>query len=213
MAPRHNPEGASGDVGGGNFGRTVRKTGRLLYLKILFVFHLILTCLLIDLFYNIIFMSAQQHMNNLLRRFGEYVGLPELCLDENQLCTLSFDDLAVCMSLSEKRGDLLVYADVGILPCPVEGGVFQRLLEANCLFARTRGSTLGVRHDDERNVFVVALARQVRVETLQQEDFQNLLQEFIDTEAHWQQELVSLRNFSSGQKDTNGLPTPSSVRA
>ena len=158
-------------------------------------------------------MSALQHTNTLLRRFGEYVGLPDLCLDEDNLCTLSFDDLAVCLSLWEKSGDLLVYADVGVLPSPVEGRVFQRLLEANCLFSGTRGATLGVRYDEERNVFVVALARLVRVETLQQENFQNLLQEFIDTEAHWQQELVSLLRLSSGQKEGNGLPTPSSVRA
>lgn len=129
----------------------------------------------------------KQQAETILREFGDYIGIPDLAFDEDNLCTLSFDDLVVCFAFREESKQLLLYADVGTLPSPAPLPALAALLEANCL--QPEGTALGIRLDEERNLYVVALSCLADLAGLEQSRFQDLVQHFLSVQEEWQKRL------------------------
>ncbi len=147
-----------------------------------------------------------------LKEFGEYIGIPDLAFDEDNLCTLSFDDYAVSFSYREKTDQFLLYADIGNLPAPAPAPALTALLEANCL--QPEGTAIGLRLDQERNVYVIALSALADVAGMNQDRFQKLIQDFLAVQEKWQERLpATLAENSSQTLPDNDYPPTSSIRA
>ncbi len=152
---------------------------------------------------------ARQKAETLLQEFGDYIGIPDLALDENNLCSLSFDDLVISISYREVADQLALYADIGLLPAPPPASALIMLLEANCL--QPDGASVGIRKDEERNAYVAALSFLTGLDRLDQERFQTLLQNFLNLQESWRTRLT--QPAAESKPAPHETQPPSSMRA
>ena len=80
---------------------------------------------------------------NLLGDFGASIGIPELELDEENRCTLGFDEVVVSFELGADAESIHLYAYLGDVVQANADALFSALLDANYCFKGTQGATLG----------------------------------------------------------------------
>ncbi len=156
----------------------------------------------------------RKNADALLEEFGNYIGIPNLVFDEENICVLSFGDEVVCLSVREDSGHIMVYADLGALENPAPPLALIALLEANCL--QPSGITLGIRLDPDRNLYVVAQSLLLDLKSLDQERFQTMLESFITRQESWREKLPRLAQGKRDKTEAAGGALehpPSSIRA
>lgn len=79
--------------------------------------------------------------SDLIRDFGQIIGLQDLTPDNDNECVLEIDNKIVTLS-GQGEDSLLLYATVGTLPEKNREGAYARLLSGNYFFAETGGATL-----------------------------------------------------------------------
>ena len=118
----------------------------------------------------------------LLKEVGDRMGLAEVLRpNDDGVVTLSDGAFTLVISADPDRTRLEVAGEVGPLPEGGREGCLMLLMGANCRFAGTKGATLSVLPDDD----LVLLNRRERLEGLDAETLQTLLQDFIDSLAEW----------------------------
>ncbi len=129
-------------------------------------------------------------VDQLLKEFGEEVGIPELVFDEEGYCTLSFDDTIVTLSKRENQERLVFYADVGLLPTPPPKDILLGLLEANALHRAVGDGAIGIHTDESHNMTIVVYSLLLRVANIDKAVFESALKEFIEISEVWTKHLA-----------------------
>ena len=71
-------------------------------------------------------------INELLHDFGNQIGITDLALDDDGLCSISFDDrFALTVELNPDDNGFYVYASLGIVPVEHTMEAYTKLLQAN----------------------------------------------------------------------------------
>lgn len=122
---------------------------------------------------------SQERVNSLLKILGERIGVAEVALDDCGYCCLSFDEVFVNMECSGEQ--LALYAWLGTLAGAPRSLLAAELLDANYLFRGTQGATLGV----DQATGDALLAVQLPVATLEIDDFEQSLENFVNVAERW----------------------------
>ena len=125
---------------------------------------------------------SREHASGILTRFGERVGIDGLAYDEGGYCCLQFDETTVSLELVED-GSIFLYSTLGSAPEEDREAFFVSLLSANCLCRQTGGGVLG--YDEQLNAVVFTM--QTDSEHLQDESFEQILENFLNVSATWSQ--------------------------
>lgn len=131
---------------------------------------------------------------SLIKELGPIIKLPDLALDENNVCRVEFDDMPVDFEALPDGTMLYIYAQVAPVP-PVDKRekLFTRLLTGNLFGGETLGSTLGYDLNQESIVMHIALP----VEKTTFPDFQTTLERFLDRLKFWREECQNIIHSSS----------------
>ncbi len=132
-------------------------------------------------------MSAEA-MQNLLKEFGDLIGIPELCLDEENRCNLMFDDVAVSFELNRDEESFYMYSYLGDASSENRERVYAKLLDANYVFKHTNGATLGVEDASKK----IILIRQYALEMMRLSKFESVVEEFVNLAEYWKQKIPTL---------------------
>lgn len=119
----------------------------------------------------------------LLQGLGTQVGLDDLAPDEDNGCTLVFDEQPVHMLADEEDGSLLLYCELCLVPLLDKAACFERLLSANAFFGETMGTSFAVHGD------FILLQRRETLTALDEQNFFKLLEHFIQTVFAWKLRL------------------------
>jgi hypothetical protein len=140
-----------------------------------------------------------QRFAELVQQLGKTVGIDDLAPDDNGYLCLTFDERPV--NIEERDGIIFLYAALGPLPTDDPENLYRRLLSANCFYRETQGATLGV--DDRLGVL---LFYQTPVAALEGNQFETILQNFINTADAWRGRLEEAR--STGGAASTAAETP-----
>lgn len=130
----------------------------------------------------------------LIKELGPVINLPDLALDENNVCRVEFDDMPVDFEALPDGSMLYIYAQVS--PVPAVGKrekLFTRLLTGNLFGGETLGATLGYDLNQESIVMHLALP----VEKTDFPDFQTALERFLDRLKFWREETQDIIHGAS----------------
>ena len=134
-------------------------------------------------------------LNNLLREFGAAIGIPDLRLDEDLRCNMTFDDVPVSFELGEGDESVYIYSLLGHVPADGRGSLYAELLHANYVFAESGGSTLGV---DSQSGGVVLISEE-RLESLRLARLESVVEQFVNVAERW---MRRLDNGATNEADT-----------
>ena len=141
-----------------------------------------------------------QRFAEIVQNLGKTVGIDDLAPDDNGYLCLTFDERPV--NIEERDGIIFLYAAIGPLPADGLEGLYRQLLSANCFYRETQGATLGV--DDKLGVL---LFYQTPSAALEGNQFETVLQNFINTADAWRGRLEEARsktNSASAAAETPG---------
>ncbi|MDR2769455.1 MAG: type III secretion system chaperone [Puniceicoccales bacterium] len=131
----------------------------------------------------------RERVNDLLKRIGEGLSLPDLCLDENNHCILLFDEKIVLnIDFDEAGSKLVIYAYVGEIPLDCREIIFEKALEGNFFWNETDGGTLGI--DRQSQSLVLAKAFDWPLKRI--ESFEDELATFVEVIEKW---ISRIENF------------------
>ncbi len=127
------------------------------------------------------------HFQQLLKMFGENIGVPQLHAQRQGLCSLRFDDRVIIdLEYNEKQNAFLLSSLVGVLKAEESRQFYDELLEANLLWGGTNGSTIGV----DPASLAVFLCYQEQLQGVSLEQFQSSIKRFSDMALFWNQRLT-----------------------
>ena len=128
-----------------------------------------------------------EHFQQLIKKFGENIGIPNLEPHPQGLCSLRFDDrVTIDIEYSEEQDALLLSSLVGVLKSQETKQFYDELLEANLLWGGTSGATIGV----DPASLAVFLCYQEHLKGISLEEFQQSVKRFSDTALFWNQRLA-----------------------
>lgn len=134
--------------------------------------------------------TMKESVNNLLKRIGEGLNIPDLCLDENNHCILLFDEKIVLnIDLDEEGSKLVIYAYIGEIPLECREVIFEKALEGNFFWNETDGGTLGI---DKQSQSLV-LAKSFSLPLKDTEVFEDQLASFVEIVEKW---IHRIENFA-----------------
>lgn len=118
--------------------------------------------------------------SNLMRDFGQIIGLEGLVPNDDNECVLEIDNFIVTLS---GQGDdfLLIYSTVGTLPEKNREDLYARLLSGNYFFAETGGATLAVNPDGGDIQFLYG----VNVKGMDAGALSRIMENYLDRLEHW----------------------------
>ena len=141
---------------------------------------------------------------SVLREFGETIGIPQLGLNDDRLCTLSFDDVIANLELSDDGTILTCYLWIAEVGAERRAEIALALADANYLFAGTHGATLGM----NRSSGDLVLCAQFQDATLTRKSFEQSLENLVNLAQSWQQRVVKV---SIQAEEANSAPPISSA--
>ncbi len=125
-------------------------------------------------------------VDQFLQALGQVLALPPLALNSERVCGLyAPGGVQVQMEWVPSEGALLMMAGVGQLDSQDPGAHAQRLLQANFLFAGTRGEAIALEPDTQR-LFVCARLEPAEVSL---DHAVELFSRFVDTAQRWHDHL------------------------
>lgn len=131
-------------------------------------------------------------IRDILKTFGENIGLEGVGLDEHGHCCLTFEDLVVNFFVNEEAETLLLFSPLGKIPAFNREVFFEGLLSANNHFNNTHGATLGVDVEEE----TVILSCMVSYNQMDFVSFENHLKPFVDTADSWKKKIRAFLEYN-----------------
>lgn len=128
------------------------------------------------------------HISILLKELGTLIGLPELCLDEQNYCCLGFDGvIRVHLRYNEGVDEIIFYSDLASFEegAPGNEKLFESLLAANLFWQGTSGGTLSVDAEAKK----IYLMSREHVDGMDFQRFQGILENFVNRVEYWLGEL------------------------
>ncbi|MDR2377634.1 MAG: type III secretion system chaperone [Puniceicoccales bacterium] len=128
-------------------------------------------------------------LNGMLGAMGRELELPDLKLDEEGNCPLSFGETFMLRCSLDSTGEhATLYACVGSLPAEDEA-FGERLLVANYFWKETAGSRVGL---DPEAGSSVTLTQSMPMEFLDDELFYKHVERFVNAMDYWEKRLTAL---------------------
>lgn len=128
-----------------------------------------------------------EHFQQLIKKFGEQIGVPNLETHPQGICSLRFDDrVTIDLEYSEEQDALLLSSLVGVLKQQESKEFYGELLEANLLWGGTSGATIGI----DPVSLAVFLCYQEQLKGISLEKFQQSIKKFSDAVLFWNQRLA-----------------------
>lgn len=126
-------------------------------------------------------MAISDHAQQIIQEMGAAIGIPEMALDAEGFCSLSFDDrIDLGLQYNPNNDSLILFSDIGDIPVDRMTDVYRHMLRANRFWQGTGGATLSV---DEDNA--AAIAQQEPCEGLTAVKLQGLIERFVDAAEEW----------------------------
>ena len=146
-----------------------------------------------------------QALDLLLREFGQSIDLPELAFDDEDCCTLTFDDLAVVLSYRREQEKLCLYTDVGLIE-HASRETLLGLLEANALHRFVGDGVIGVCPDDEGRAYVVVYSMLLDAESLNLARLDRALRGFLEMAETWRDKVTGHAADAGRDDDDDDSP-------
>jgi hypothetical protein len=125
--------------------------------------------------------------------YGKEVGLPDLRLNEDSICSLNFDSKINVDIVFRKEQDQCIFASkIGVIPLENKEVFFKELLKANAFGIETAGASLGIDEENNSIVFSYIFITQSFVYDL----FKTVLNNFVDLVEKWMQKLEDLEKVN-----------------
>lgn len=136
-------------------------------------------------------------VNQILKRIGEGLSIPDLKLDDNNHCILLFDEKIVLnIDLDEEGSQLVIYAYIGEIPLECREKVFEKALEGNFFWNETDGGTLGI--DKQSQSLVLAKAFELPLKN--EYEFEEKLASFVEVVEKW---IIRIETFAREALEQN----------
>lgn len=146
---------------------------------------------------------SKENVQLLLKQFGNTIALPDLALDEEGFCSLTFDDKIVLnIQYDHRTENIVIFTEIGKIKDEQSLKVYARLLEANMFWKDTGGGTLCV----EPKTKTTMLEYQEAVAQMDEVRFQRVIEGFINTAEYWISYLNELQTDGTLQPN-EPLPT------
>ncbi|MDQ5908198.1 MAG: hypothetical protein QG599_289 [Pseudomonadota bacterium] len=121
-----------------------------------------------------------------LREFGTKIGLPQIDFNDDNFCTLAFDDIIVNLELVGEGEYLAFYLWIAAVEAEQRAEVAQAAADANYLFSGTHGATLGM----SRSTGDLVLAAQIADATLTLARLEQTLENLVNLAQSWRTRLT-----------------------
>ena len=139
----------------------------------------------------------------LLADFGATTGIPSLAADSEGYCILELDEKVVLVMQYEQETESIVfYTDLGKYPRTCEQAVFFDILQANCLWAGTGGTTLGINAENNS----VLMCYRLQTLNLEPETFERTIESFTNTAEYWTGRIEALGRDDTGMSISESVP-------
>lgn len=126
--------------------------------------------------------------------YGKEIGLPDLKLNEDGICSLSFDEkINVDIVYRKEQEQVIFAAPIGDIPAEGQEGFFKQLLIANAFGIENAGATLGIEEDANR----IVLSYMFISSTFSFELFKTVLANFVDLVEAWKEKIETMGSESS----------------
>ena len=144
--------------------------------------------------------------SNYITNYGKEVGLPNLKLNENGVCSLNFDGKINVDIVYNKENDQCFFASpIGTVPAEGREEFFKQLLVSNAFGIENGGAVLGIEEEEDR----VVLSYTFIASTFSFELFKTVLGNFVTMVENWQNKYANLCRFSSStEASQNGAEKP-----
>lgn len=127
-------------------------------------------------------MEGMGIMADLLKEFGDTIGVSDMAPDEDGYVSFSVDDdLIIHLQYEQESEGLRFFASLGEVSPVDRASVIADMLDANVLWRGTGGATLGL--DSEKDV--VTMAYQEPIGNMSYGRFEQLLDGFLITAEQW----------------------------
>lgn len=129
---------------------------------------------------------SDNNAEQVLREFGEKIGIPTLAFNPDKLCTMAFDDLITHIELTDNGKQLTFYLWIAEIESGQRADVAVAIADANYLLAATQGATLGLNSTSGDLV----LAMKIPNATLTVASLEQTLEALVNLAKSWQQRLA-----------------------
>ena len=139
--------------------------------------------------------------------YGKEVGLSDLRLNEDGICSLSFDEkLNVDIVYRKEQEQVIFAAPIGDIPAEGQESFFRQLLISNAFGIENAGAILGIEEDENR----VVLCYMFISSTFSFDLFKTVLANFVDLVEVWQEKIKTIESESSSfSSEGYSVPTDS----
>ena len=143
---------------------------------------------------------------NYISSYGKEVGLPNLTLNEQGVCSLTFDGkINVDIVYKHDQDQCIFAAPICDLPSGNCEEFFKKLLISNCFGTENGGAILGIEKEEDR----VVLSYLFIASTFSFELFKTVLNNFVNLVEEWIDKSETLKNsYSSSANDEVSMPQP-----
>jgi hypothetical protein len=126
---------------------------------------------------NVDAIKEENYLPNFIKKYGKEVGLPNLKLNENGVCSLSFDDsITVDIVYIEKNNQCFLASPICSIPNSDREKFYEQLLISNNTYNKNGGIILGIDEDSNR----VVISYTFIANTFTYFRFKNVLRNFVD---------------------------------
>ena len=128
---------------------------------------------------NVDAIKEENYLLNFIKKYGKEVGLPNLKLNENGVCSLSFNDsinVNVDIAYNEEYNQCFLASPICSIPNSDREKFYEQLLISNNTYNVNGGVILGIDEDSNR----VALSYTFIANTFSYFRFKNVLKNFVD---------------------------------
>ena len=118
----------------------------------------------------------ENYLPNYIKKYGKEVGLPNLKLNENGVCSLCFNDcISVDIVYNEKNNNCFLASPICLIPNNDREKFYEQLLISNNTYNENGGVILGIEEDTNR----VVLSYIFIANTFTYFRFENVLRNFV----------------------------------
>lgn len=142
------------------------------------------------------------YAKDMILELGDKLGLGKLELDENNTCSLVFDNIhAIDMKVTDDGNEIQIFSPVSIVPEKNREAFLCQLMEANLFGQGTGGSLFSV----IKEIDLLFMYRKFRLEVSDYQNFEKGLETFLNYLEAWKKKIETEYGEGDGSTTT---PTP-----
>ena len=151
-------------------------------------------------------MSRKKMVDGLITEFGKIIGIEELAMDDDNACTLGFDDLQISFQYAEDLDTMIVFSNLGRVTGEDKSELFQDMLTANFYQEMMGGTVLCY---NKESTSAVLILHKKHFSGMNIAGFEEMLKNFTDLAESWTKRVRVSRD--GGNDSPSGLSEPSEI--